>query len=155
MIGLRLVAAPSSIDTLALPTPPVRRYDLETVEEVRRGEETWYRRVQVFERDGAKVRHGLEIERVRTRDRETFDLDYIETRRMYDGGVPAPHRVVSTYEKGVLRQRDYVVDGDFTISLRFNESGQEIQAPGAATRGAGRKRDRITHVFDSLYELTP
>lgn len=153
MITALTWAQPSSIDAFPLPEAPSRRFDLE-VEEVNRPDEAvWYQRVRFYRSSDGPVRHGVYVERVRTRDREQRHTHFQENRYLYEQGERQEAHILSTYENGILRNRDYVAMEGLVLSLEYNEQGQEIQLPGRTARGALRKRDRITSFFDSLFEI--
>ncbi len=146
-------AQPSSIDTFPLPEAPSRRFDIE-VEEITSPEEAvWYQQIRFFRSSDGPVRHGVYVERVRTRDREQRHTHFQEFRHLYEQGERQEAHIVSTYEDGVLRQRDYVALPGLVLSVEFNAQGQEIQLPGRTARGALRKRERISSYFDTLFEL--
>lgn len=148
-------AVPSSIDQLPLPQEPSRRYGLKEVERVKQEAELWFERYSVYEEGGKEKRHGLWIERRRTRDRERFDQDFTEVRRMYYSGKLAEHRVESIYQRGVLRKRIYVLSNDLQIEVEYNERGEALRGKRASARGGRAKRERVMRVFDDVYDLNP
>lgn len=146
-------AQPSSIDSFPLPEAPSRRFDVEVRESVRPEEEVWYALERFYGQESGAVRHGLFVERVRTRDREQRHLYFREYRHLYEQGARQDAHVISTYENGVLRLREYVALPGLVLSVEFNAQGQEILLPGRTARGALRKRERITSYFDTLFEI--
>jgi len=150
-----LLAAPSSIDVIGLPQAPATRYDLEEVEEVNPEAEVWYRLRHWYEKGGDEVLHGLWIERRRSRDRERYNTDYVEVRRMYYDGERSAHSVVSTWVGGMLRKREYRLSDELDITVEFNSRGEPMQGPRSNARGGRAKRERITDIFDNIYELNP
>ncbi len=147
------IATPSSIDSFPLPEAPSRRFDLQYSEEMDPEAEIWYRRGGYYVENGNRVKHGLEVERKRLRDRERHHRDFIETRRLWENGEEMNQRVESVYQDGVLRERHYVAAPRVQLTIEFNESGQEILEHGRTARGARRKRDRITNHFDEIFEI--
>jgi hypothetical protein len=148
-----LSAAPSSIDAPGMPKAPSVRYDLETVETVDPEAETWYLSYSYFEEEGKPVRHGLYIERTRSRDRERHATHYEELRRIYYSGEPSMHEVTSIWIDGILRRRDYRLSEKMVITLEYNEQGEIIRGLKQKARGGRAKRERITELFDRIYEL--
>ena len=148
------MGAPSSIDSLGLPAFPENRYNLETSESILRDELVWYRFYTYFTNDsGNETRHGLWIERIRSRDRERYNTDFVETRKIFYQGSESQHAVISTWVGGVLRERKYVLSEKLEIVIEYNEAGQEMMGPKANARGGRAKRERITRVFDEIYKL--
>lgn len=147
-------AAPSSIDALGLPQAPSTRYDLKKVENVDREAEQWYLSYSYYEENGERVTHGIRIDRVRSRDRERHATDYVETRRLYHDGEASRFTVVSTWVEGVLRQREYHLTENLVITLNYNSRGQLMRGPRQNARGGRAKRERITNVFDSVFQLS-
>ncbi|MCH8526433.1 MAG: hypothetical protein LAT79_04640 [Kiritimatiellae bacterium] len=153
MISALTWAQPSSIDTFPLPDPPSRRFDIEVEEVSRPDESVWYQQTRTFRSSDGPVRHGIYIERIRTRDREQRHTHFKEYRYLYEQGERQDAHIISTFENGVLRTREYVAMPGLVLSVEFNEQGQEIQLPGRTARGALRKRERITSFFDTLFEI--
>jgi hypothetical protein len=151
--SLPLLAAPSSIDALGLPEAPENRYNLEEFESVLPDALIWYTFYTYFNEGGEEVKHGLWIERTRSRDRERYNRDYMEVRRIYYHGKISQHAIESTWIGGVLRQRDYILSENLVITIRYNEQGQEEMGPKANARAGRAKRERITRVFDEVYKL--
>ncbi len=149
-----LGAAPSSIDSLGLPEAPENRYQLEQVEQIDREAEVWYSFYTYYTSGEAQVKHGLWIERMRSRDRERHASDFVETRRIYYAGEVSNHSVVSVWINGVLRQRDYILSEDLRVTVKYNEQGQEMRGAKANARGGRAKKERIIRVFDNVYNLT-
>ncbi|MDA3874937.1 MAG: hypothetical protein PF795_13390 [Kiritimatiellae bacterium] len=148
-----LLATPSSIDAIGLPVAPASRFETEKIEKVDPDAEVWYSLEHVYAYEGEKVRHGLWIQRSRSRDRERYRTDFVEIRRMYYEGEGAEHEVVSTWIDGVLRKREYKLSDELMITLEFNASGQPMRGPRQNARGGRAKRERITNVFDEVYKI--
>lgn len=148
-----LFATPSSIDSVGLPLAPANRYDTRKIETMDADAEVWYSLEHVYDLEGETVRHGLFIQRIRSRDRERHRTDYVEVRRMYYEGEPADHQVISTWIEGVLRKREYKLSEALVVTLEFNASGQPIRGPRRNARGGRAKRERITNVFDRVYKI--
>ena len=149
-----LRAAPSSIDSLGLPEEPETRYNVETSETILRDELVWYSFYSFFiSESGDETKHGLWIERIRSRDRERFNTDFVETRKIYYSGEESLHSVVSTWVAGILRERQYIISEELNITLKYNDQGQEIRGPKASARGGRAKRERIIRVFNEIYKL--
>jgi hypothetical protein len=146
-------AQPSSIDTFPLPEAPSRRFDIEVEQHQSPEEAVWYQQIRFFRSSDGPVRHGVYVERVRTRDREQRMQYFREYRHLYELGERQDAHVISTYESGVLRRRDYVAVPGLVLTVEFNEQGQEINLPGRTARGALRKRERITSYFDTVFEI--
>ncbi len=147
------IAAPSSIDSLALPKAPSQRFGMKEHVESDPDLERWYYAYRYFEQGGAEIKHGLEIERKRSRDRERFDTDYVEKRRIYYEGKAAQHFVESTWVNGVLRKRVYHIQQGLEVVLEYNADGALKQGPKAHARGGRAKRERIVAIFHEVYEL--
>ncbi|MDF3128504.1 hypothetical protein P0Y35_04790 [Kiritimatiellaeota bacterium B1221] len=149
-----LWAAPSSIDSLGLPEVPENRYQLDEWEKIDREAEIWYTFYTYYKSGEDEVKHGLWIERTRSRDRERHATDFEETRKIYYEGEVSVHSVVSIWINGVLRQRDYILSEDLRVTVKFNEQGQEMRGPKANARGGRAKKERIIRVFNDVYNLT-
>lgn len=148
-----LSAQTSSIDVFPLPQLPERRFDVQVHQAQDLEQERWYLREHFYLREDARVRHGLLIERIRLRDRERATSEFQEIRRMYEHGEAGPHKVISIYQAGVLRERRYQAAADLVLVVEFNESGQEILQMGRTARGAQRKRERIIAHYHQIFEL--
>lgn len=149
-----LFAAPSSIDALSLPEVPANRYNLEKVELVQADSLVWYTAYSFHKSGELEIKHGLWIERTRSRDRERYNTDYEEMRRIYYEGEASIHGVKSIWVAGVLRQRDYILSENLVITIEYNDQGQEMMGPKANARGGRAKREQIIRVFNDVYKLT-
>ncbi|WFB37468.1 hypothetical protein P3T73_06805 [Kiritimatiellota bacterium B12222] len=153
LTSFTLQAAPSSIDSLGLPEKPETRYDLDEVENIDREERVWYEFYTSYTENGEEVKHGLWMERERSRDRERHDTDYVEVRKIYYQGEVSTHSVVSTWVNGVLRERNYILSEELNVLIKYNAQGQEIMGPKANARGGRAKRERITRIFNEVYQI--
>ena len=148
-----LLAAASSIDSLNLPSHPENRFSLETVERMDPDALVWFTYYRYYLEEGSQVKHGLWIERVRSRDRERFDTDFEEIRHMYYQGERSAHSVKSIWIAGVLRKRVYRLTEQLTIEVTYNEDGRERMEGAAKARGGRAKRERIVRIFQDVYNL--
>ena len=147
------LAASSSIDSLGLPAHPENRFSLQTFEELDRDALVWYTYYRYYLEEGSQVKHGLWIERVRSRDRERFDTDFEEVRHMYYQGERSTHSVKSIWIGGVLRERIYTLSEQLQIEVKYNADGREMMEGTANARGGRAKRERIVRVFKDVYNL--
>ena len=147
------LVASSSIDSLGLPAHPENRFSLQTFQQMDRDALVWYTLYRYFLEEGAQVKHGLWIERVRSRDRERFDTDFVELRHIYYQGVRSAHSVKSIWIGGVMRERIYTLTEKLKIEVNYNEEGREMMEGAANARGGRAKRERIVRVFKDVYNL--
>jgi len=144
---------PASIEAFPMPTAPARRFDVQVREKTAPEAELWYHRYGYYLRGEEEIRHGVEVERIRMRDRERHATEFKEVRHVWDEGARHEARVESLYQEGVLRQRDYIATAEVRLTVLYNADGQEIREPGRHARGGLRVRERITSQFDTIFEL--
>lgn len=150
---LMTIQASSSIRSVDLPQAPSNRYAIQESETQNQEELIWYAFYRYYLKGEEQVKHGLWIERTRSRDRERFNTDFTEVRKIFYEGKASTHSVESTWIDGVLRERIFILNAKLKISVKYNAQGQEIMGPKAKARGGLAKRERITRVFNDVYEL--
>ena len=147
------LGATSSINSIDLPKPPERRVGMKESEQLKPTDLTWYRYYQFYTSGETVVKNGLWIERTRDKDRERYDTDFTEVRRIFYNGTPSVHSVKSVWIEGVLRERVYELSEKLIIKVMYNAQGQEVMGAKAKARGGRAKRERVTRVFNEVYEL--
>jgi len=148
-----LFGSSSSIDSIPLPKAPENRIGTQESESLQQDDLIWYTFYRFYTQENQEIKNGLWIERTRSRDRERFNSDFTEIRKIYYHGTPSSHSVESTWIAGTLRERVYILSEKLRISVQYNAEGQEVMGAKAKARGGRAKRERITRVFNDVYEL--